>query len=420
MKKCLKYILYSVFITITFAFPQIHLSWAMDAPTPIKVTQPDGTTILMRVCLNQPLSDLRLELIKKEKMIPNDSFQLDGMDIYQGDEKDWTVRNVIRNNTLTMKSRNLNNQKRIETWNTKIHQHLYQFNLLDTSTVTIKELISVVVEMNKNYLEELKEYYEETATTYPYPEGFIEDYTNTHAYLKFTINDMTNPDTSFYEGIENDGYFLSKEDCLVYDDCVPSVWQELHKRIMGHKEYETHLYLYIYKIITGSVHPRWEKFRKKVEIEKQRTLAAEQEEIKRREDTKRREKQEKINLCNSKIMRGFQHIKNLQNYTSTYEELVRVLEAIKSDYPNAPTGLDTKYHVYTFTHLCEKYKKDIQGMHPWEKNQKHGRYIWSDFYWDKALEIMKTILKMELEDYRGLQGINHPRWNEFPGQIKYS
>jgi len=106
--KNLKLLASSALVVLAFSIPQIHLSQAMESILkPIIFIQPNHERMVIKVNLDQPLSDLRLELMTKERIMPNDIFQQEGGYIFQNDEKDWTIREVLINNTLFLKSRDL-------------------------------------------------------------------------------------------------------------------------------------------------------------------------------------------------------------------------------------------------------------------------------------------------------------------------
>jgi hypothetical protein len=105
MKKRLKLLVTSMLVFLTFAFSQIHLSQAMEKTTPITLVQPDGRKMVIKVYLGKPLSDLRSELIARERILPDDIFLRDGHDIYKDEEKNWLIREVLIGNALSLKPR---------------------------------------------------------------------------------------------------------------------------------------------------------------------------------------------------------------------------------------------------------------------------------------------------------------------------
>ena len=101
----LKLLISSALVALTFSAPQIS-SQAMESVTaPITFIQPDNKRMVMKVNLDQPLSDLRSELISKGRISLEDIFQHKGGDIFPDDEKDWTIREVIMDNALSLKPR---------------------------------------------------------------------------------------------------------------------------------------------------------------------------------------------------------------------------------------------------------------------------------------------------------------------------
>jgi len=104
MKKNLK-LLASSFVILAFLTSQIYVAQAIEKATPIVFIQPDGKKMAMKVDLDQPLSDLRWELIDKGIALTTDIFQWEGNDIFRDDEKNWRIRDAIKDNSLFFKPR---------------------------------------------------------------------------------------------------------------------------------------------------------------------------------------------------------------------------------------------------------------------------------------------------------------------------
>jgi len=96
MKKKLRVTVFSDFVVLVFSVFQIYSSQAMDTMA-ISLIQPDGTKRTMKLNLDQPLSELRSDLISKGiDILPDDKFQTNsGDDIHPCDEALWKVREVI-------------------------------------------------------------------------------------------------------------------------------------------------------------------------------------------------------------------------------------------------------------------------------------------------------------------------------------
>ncbi len=84
----------------------ISATYTMESPlTSIKVIQPDGKKTMLKVNLNQSLSEFRLELTSKNRLTSQDIFLHEECEIQLDDEKEWSIRDILEANTLSLKPR---------------------------------------------------------------------------------------------------------------------------------------------------------------------------------------------------------------------------------------------------------------------------------------------------------------------------
>jgi hypothetical protein len=92
-------------VFLSFSAFQTHFSQAMDSMA-VSLIQPDGTKRAMKLNLDQPLSELRSNLISKGvRILAEDKFETSLGDISPREEEQWTVREAIKDNVLSFKHR---------------------------------------------------------------------------------------------------------------------------------------------------------------------------------------------------------------------------------------------------------------------------------------------------------------------------
>jgi len=180
------------------------------------------------------------------------------------------------------------------------------------------------------------------------------------------------------------------------------------------------------------------------------TTEAEQQRIKLQE-TEPIEKQEKVSLCSFGIDKTFQYHKDLGNYDLTYGELLKVLEAMKIYY----TGEEQiKLCINEYPILS---KDKVQGYLEWINKEGYsdasevmvalrkrveqliaiiikaidsklttidintklggGGCGLRNFVTSKIGLALAKVLYQKMENYRILQGTNHPRWDDLKQNI---
>ena len=115
MKKNLKLFISSSLVALAFSMSQIHSAQAMEGMEEITFVQSNGSRNRIKVNLDQGLSEFREKFTNKKRMKPDDIFQKEEGDIFKDDEQDLTIREVIANNTLSLKPKrsilSLNSEK---------------------------------------------------------------------------------------------------------------------------------------------------------------------------------------------------------------------------------------------------------------------------------------------------------------------
>lgn len=94
---------YCLVVSLLIATFSKNLSATEEIVAHVSFTQSDNRKMLIKVDPSQNLSDFREELIGKGRMVSDDIFSRDGREIYQDDEKDFTIRDVIVEGTLSLK-----------------------------------------------------------------------------------------------------------------------------------------------------------------------------------------------------------------------------------------------------------------------------------------------------------------------------
>jgi hypothetical protein len=277
MRKHLKLFVYSVLAVLAFVFPQMLLSQAMEETTPITLAQPDGKEIVMKVYLNQSLSDLRSELINKNRIVPDDIFQRGGIDIFRDDEKYCTISDVIVDNILSLKPRNsvstqlfgntditqraaenlrqeTEQKERLEKvalWSAGIEVTILHFKDLLNYNLTYGALLEVLEPMKAYYMDEALSAIGETLASdyrlgYSYEDG-IAYMVKSIAWIRYPVGNLTNGTVGGPEFLKR-GRGSKEYQYQMVDACLAWVRRNLGQKLM------------IYRDLQGTAHPYWDEF----------------------------------------------------------------------------------------------------------------------------------------------------------------
>ena len=105
MKK-LKFIKIHTFLNALLLAFQIYSVQAMEIDDIITISSDSRKSIVMKLKLDQNLSDLRLELTHKNRMAKNDVFlSAQNIEVFEDEEQQWKVRDILNNNRISLKYR---------------------------------------------------------------------------------------------------------------------------------------------------------------------------------------------------------------------------------------------------------------------------------------------------------------------------